>query len=132
MSAMGVASPPRSEMAVMPVLSLPMRKMRPSASQQAPGAPVGSDAEVVNREDVGMRERSDGSGLALESRAVFRIARDAGREDLDGDLAIESRIFGAIDLAHSARAEGRQNLAGTEASTGLQGQRGSRDYKAMP
>ena len=33
------------------------------------------------------------------------IRREAGREDLDGDVAIEPRIARAIDLAHPACAE---------------------------
>jgi hypothetical protein len=37
--------------------------------------------------------------------AALGIAGLAGREDLDGDKAIEPRILSLVDLAHSAGAE---------------------------
>ena len=57
-----------------------------------------------------MRERGDGLRLALEARAAIRIVGERRRQDLDGDVAVEPRIAGAIDLAHAARADGAEHL----------------------
>jgi hypothetical protein len=57
-----------------------------------------------------------------------RLAREAfrelGRRDLDGDVAIESRVARAIDLAHAAFTDGGKDLVRTEAGTGAQRQAG--------
>ena len=57
-------------------------------------------AEVVDREDVRMRERGDGLGLALEARERVGVRGQLRGEDLDGDLAVELRVARAVDLAH--------------------------------
>jgi hypothetical protein len=61
--------------------------------------------EIVQGTDIRMIERGDRSRLALEAFAQSRVARHACAEDLDGNNAIESRVHGAIDLAHSAGSE---------------------------
>ena len=66
--------------------------------------------EIVYRQDVGMRQRSDGVRLALEARDPIRIGRKRRGEDLDGDLPPQLRVAGAIHLAHPACAERRQDL----------------------
>ena len=66
--------------------------------------------DVVDRADVRMVERGDGAGLAFEPRARIGIGGDLGRQDFDRDRAVEPRIAGAIDLAHAARAERRDDL----------------------
>ena len=66
-------------------------------------------ADIVNRQDVGMRKRRDRLGLALEPRQRRRIVRNRGREHFDGDITIEARIARAIDLAHPAFAQLRQD-----------------------
>ncbi len=45
-------------------------------------------------------------------------AADGLGQDLDRDLALEVRVRGAIDLAHPARAERRDDFVGAQASTG--------------
>ena len=62
-------------------------------------------ADVVERADMGMRQRRDRPRLALETAAPLRIARDLGRQDFDGDRAAETRIARVVDLAHAARAD---------------------------
>ena len=52
--------------------------------------------------DVGMVERRQRFGFALEARQTFGILREGLRQDLDGHLAIETGIAGAIHLAHAA------------------------------
>jgi hypothetical protein len=61
--------------------------------------------EIVQGTDIRMIERGHRSRLALEAFAQSWVARHACTEDLDGDNSIESRVHGAIDLAHSASSE---------------------------
>src|SRR5687767_11419860 len=75
----------------------------------------------MEREDVGMRQRGDGLGFTIEARAPLGIARDRLRQNLDGDVAIEPRIAGAIDLAHATRAKRAENFVATEPAAGGQG-----------
>jgi hypothetical protein len=82
---------------------------------------VGSAAdrtEVMNGEDVRMRERGDRLGLALETGKPFGVARKQVREDLDRNVAIEPRIARTIDLAHAPGADGRLDDVRTEARAG--------------
>ena len=75
-------------------------------------------SDVVERADVRVRQLRDGLRLALE--ALPRVGRrgDLGRQNLDGDDAIEARVAGFVDLAHPARADGRLNLIGPETCSG--------------
>ena len=40
-------------------------------------------------------------------------------EDLDGHVPPDARVTGAIDLTHSPRAEGADDLVGTEPNSGF-------------
>ena len=71
-------------------------------------------ADVVNREDVRVRERGNRAGLALEPRERVGIAGKIRRDRLHRDVAAQARIAGAIHLAHPARAQQRDDLIGTE------------------
>ena len=75
-------------------------------------------AEVEDREDVRVRERRDGLGLALEAGQRVGVRRQVRREDLDGHLAIELRVARAVDLAHPPGAERREDLVGPEPCSG--------------
>ena len=81
-------------------------------------------AEVVDREDVGMRERGDRLRLALEARAA-RSASRARRcgQHLDRDVAAEPRVARPVDLAHAAGAERRHDLVGAEPVAGREAHR---------
>ena len=59
----------------------------------------------VHRDNVRVIEGGGGPGLALEARKAFRIARHVGGQHLDGDVAPELPVAGAIHLAHSAFAK---------------------------
>ena len=82
---------------------------------------------VVEGEDVGMRERRDGTRFTLEARASIGIARDVRRQHLDGHVPSEPRVARAIDFAHAAGAERCEDLVRSEASPGGEGQSG-KDY----
>src|SRR5262249_39975950 len=75
--------------------------------------------EIVDREDVGMRERGDGARLPLEPFERRGVAGEIRGQDLDRHLAPEARIARPVDLAHSSRAERREDLVRPE--TGARG-----------
>jgi len=49
-----------------------------------------------------MIERGDGAGFLLEAGAPAGIGRDVGGQNLDGHVASQSRIAGAVDFAHGS------------------------------
>jgi hypothetical protein len=54
--------------------------------------------------------------FTAESRQVFGIRGPA--EDLEGDVSLQARVVGAVDLAHPARADRCDDLVGTEMIAG--------------
>ena len=77
-------------------------------------------ADVVHREDVRVIQRRSGSRFLLEALKPAGIGRGIRGKHLDRDVAPESRVATAIDLAHSARAEQGKDFVGTEMDTGCQ------------
>jgi hypothetical protein len=63
----------------------------------------------------------DGAGFDLEALAARRIGRDFRRQDLQGDVAVQPRIAGPIDLAHAAGPKCGEHFVGTEPRAGGQG-----------
>src|SRR6516162_3419386 len=72
-------------------------------------------ADVVERADVRMVERSYGVGFAFESLA------EAFRRDLDGNFAVQARVTSLVHLAHTTNSQRREDLVGSE--TGSKGDR---------
>src|SRR5262249_23094477 len=65
--------------------------------------------EIVDADDVRVRERGHGLRLALEScQSVWQRRRR--RENFDSDVAIQLRIAGAINFAHPAGTNGGDDL----------------------
>ena len=62
-----------------------------------------------------MVEGGRGSRLALEAGAAIRIARDLGREELDGQGPPEPGVPGKVHDAHAAPAELALDGVGTDA-----------------
>ena len=62
-------------------------------------------AEIMDGEDVRVRECGDGAGLALEAGARRFVRGEPGRQELDGHLAIEREVARAVHLAHAPGAE---------------------------
>ena len=62
-------------------------------------------AEVVDREDAGVRERGDRLRLALEAGERLGGGREVRRQHLHRDVAVELRVARPVDLAHPAGAE---------------------------
>ena len=61
--------------------------------------------EAVDLRDVRVIERGERLRLAVEARQTVGIERELGGQDLQGDVAPELGIAGAVHLAHSARAD---------------------------
>ena len=84
--------------------------------------------DAVDLRDVRMVEGGEDLSLALEAGdavAAARlgcagVSRQMGRQDLDGDVAIQLGVAGAIDLAHRAGAEGADDLVDAKARARLE------------
>ena len=74
-------------------------------------------AHVIERANMGMIQRRNRAGFALEAVAVFAV------QGLDGDGATQARVGGRIDLAHAAHAKYRNDFIGAEFGPGLEAHR---------
>jgi len=70
--------------------------------------------DAINRRDIGMIQRGQHLGFALESRHVLRIVGQGRGQDLDRDVAVQLGVVGAINLAHAAGAKRRHNFVRAE------------------
>src|SRR3989442_1548577 len=66
---------------------------------------VGGFVDIENDADVGVVESGSGFGLADEALALLFAHAQLGREELEGDDAVELEIARAIHHAHAAAAE---------------------------
>ncbi len=73
------------------------------------------DAHVIDGRNVGMTQRGGRPGFLFEAGQPLRVGREERRQNLDGHLAPEPRVPGAIDLTHAAGAEWRDDFVGAEA-----------------
>ena len=73
-------------------------------------------ARVVHDNDVRMVQRPGGASFLLETTEPIRIGRKRRRENLDGDVAAEAFVPGAIHLAHAAFPERDEHFIATETS----------------
>jgi hypothetical protein len=78
-------------------------------------------AHVEQRADVWVAERRDHPCFAVETVSELGIGSEIRREDLDGDGPVETRVAGAIDLAHAARAQRDRDFIGAKPSARLEG-----------
>ena len=70
-------------------------------------------ADVVDAEDIGMIERGDGAGFLLETPQAVGIGGEGGGQNLDGDVASQALIAGAVNFAHSASSDERNEFVGS-------------------
>ena len=82
--------------------------------------------EAVNRADVGMIQRCQRASFAAEAGEAGRVAGEFSGQRFNCDVAPEFAIVGAVDFAHAADAEGRQNLVRSQLTPGLHRHRYSR------
>jgi hypothetical protein len=59
---------------------------------------------------------SGGSGFLFKSPQPIRIVADKGRQYFDGNVALQSRIAGAVDFSHSAGSQRRLDFVWPEFS----------------
>ena len=81
--------------------------------------PIGA-FEAVDHRDVGMAERGEGPGFALEARQTIGVLRDRLGQYLDCDLPPEVRIGGPIHFAHPTRADLGDDFIRADARAWLQ------------
>ena|SRR6266849_1249459 len=60
--------------------------------------------EIMNRGDIGMIQPREGLGLLVEALTGRFVSEGAGWQDLQGHVALEPLVAGAIDFTHAARA----------------------------
>src|SRR5262249_51694077 len=70
--------------------------------------------------NVGMIERSQHFGFALEASHAAGIAGEGLGDYLQRHVALQPGVAGTIDLSHAARADGREDFVGPEMFTGLE------------
>jgi hypothetical protein len=69
-----------------------------------------------------MIQRRDRPRFVFESAQTIRVICHRRGEHFDGDVAIKTRIAGAVDFAHPASAERRDDFVRAEARTGRESQ----------
>ena len=82
---------------------------------------IGACRGFFNREDgddVRVVDRGERFRLASEAVEPRAIACDVGRQHFDGHIAPQPRIARAIDLAHAAGAQQREDFVEAKASAG--------------
>ena len=77
--------------------------------------------KAVNSGDIGMVQRCQRLRFALEAGHAVGVLSESSGQYLDGHLAMQPGVLRAVDLTHSARADGREDFVGTEASSGGKG-----------
>jgi hypothetical protein len=84
------------------------------------GSYVAGFLEAVDLRDVGVIELREHLRFALEARESLGVVRERVGEDLDRDVAVELGVVGAIDLAHPAFAQQRDDLIRAELRSGAE------------
>jgi len=77
-------------------------------------AGVAGFLQAVDGGDVGVVEGGQRLGLASEAGEAFRVGGEGSGEDLEGDVAAEPGVAGAVDLAHAAGAKEGDDVEGPE------------------
>ena len=84
------------------------RRLGDGAAGQEFHAQVGLsvvDADVVDADDVPVRQARGGASFAHETFGGHRVLGQARREQLQGDFAAERFLDGKVDAGHAAEAE---------------------------
>ena len=67
-------------------------------------------ADIVNRDDIRLREHGDRVRLRLEAVFQFGVRRHLIAQDLDGDIAVQLVAHGLVNDRHAAAADDLQDL----------------------
>jgi hypothetical protein len=76
--------------------------------------------ETVQGRDAGMVEGGEDARLLPQASEPLGLARELVGQRLEGDLAMQFRVAGAVDLAHAPGAEPGHDLVGAYARSGRQ------------
>jgi hypothetical protein len=76
------------------------------------GAPLAADVEQTA--DVGVVQRRDCPGFAVETEAPLRVRQQVVSQDLDRDRAMEACVDGAVHVAHATGANELTDLIRAE------------------
>ena len=77
--------------------------------------------DAVDRRDVRMVQRGEDLRFALEPREALGIGGERRRQDLEGDVALQSAVTRAVDLPHAAGRDEAEDLVRTDPCTDGQG-----------
>src|SRR2546428_6144786 len=88
-------------------------------------------ADVEGGEHVRMGKGGDRARSVLKALQPRGIRRDRFGEDLDRDVAPETRVARAINLPHAAGADRRDDFIGTEARADRESHRGGSRIQPM-
>jgi hypothetical protein len=72
----------------------------------------------VDGGDVGVVQRREKMGFALEPREAFGNRGQLFREEFDRDFAMELGVPGAVNVPHPARAQRGQDFVSSESAPG--------------
>ena len=81
-------------------------------------------ADIMERADVGMRQRRDALRFALEAGPAIGISGDVSRKDFNRDGALEAGVAGLVDFAHPPVADQAEDFVGAEPRPSDKGHRG--------
>jgi hypothetical protein len=74
--------------------------------------------DAMDRRNARMIERGEDSGFAIEAGQTIGVSGERLWQDLEGDVAVQPRVAGAIDLTHATGADRLDYFVRTEARTG--------------
>jgi hypothetical protein len=100
----------------------PIGERQPIDKLQNERARTAGVFDAVNMRDMGMIERGEHFRLTLKPRQAIAIGREGLREDLQGDVALETSIAGAVDLTHAPSPKRRKDVVRAELSAGGESQ----------
>src|SRR5262249_11050149 len=74
----------------------------------------GATADLIDVGDVRMIEGGSGSGFLLKAEHAKLVGRELGRQEFDGNLAVQPRVLCDVDFSHSAFANLRADFVATK------------------
>ena len=77
-------------------------------------------ADIIELADVGVIERRNSAGFALEPLFGVVLVGEMLRKNLDRDRSFKPGVAGAVDFAHAAGTDRRADLVGAEFGSGIQ------------
>ena len=92
----------------------PIRKRRSFNERENQPTRVFGVDDPVNGSDVGVVERSKNLGFTLKARHAFGIAQERRGQNFQRYVTLKRCVACAVDLAHAAHAEQREDFIVTE------------------